>query len=440
MEAIETEAQAPNAPALEARGGAKRPLNVAVVITRLIRGGAQRIALESALGLPRERYRTTLLTGSERGAEADLFEEARARGAAIVEVPWLGRAAAPLRDWRALGWLSAHFRRERFDIVHSHTSKAGLLASMAARRAGVPVVIYSPHGHIFGVDARVPGVSDAHPLARALFKFLRRHAERCSHRVIALNQLDLAEQVALGLAPARKYAIVENGIDLSLYRSADGAERAATRATLATREDAFVILCAGRLSAEKGQDLLIDAVQALPRGIGAAPPVLWLAGDGAERGALAARAERAGIAHRVRFLGMRSDVPRLLAAADAFALPSRYESQGLALMEAMAAGVPAVAAAAGGVPQIVLDGETGLLVPAGDAAALAAALERLRNDRGLGVRLAANGRALAAAKFGIARMLARLAALYEEEWTSAAGVRRAPCAQAEQSGDLQTCR
>ena len=153
------------------------PTRLAVVITRMIRGGAQRIALEGLARLPRSRFRGVLITGPESGAESSLMEEARERGIEVIVVSEMVREISPRDDWRAYRRLSTIFRENRIRIVHSHTSKAGFLASVAARRAGVPAIVYSPHGHIFGESSRVRSVSDA----GALKRFLRTNRVQQGH-------------------------------------------------------------------------------------------------------------------------------------------------------------------------------------------------------------------------------------------------------------------
>lgn len=181
----------------------------------------------------------------------------------------------------------------------------------------------------------------------------------------------------------------------------------APRASLATPADAPVVLALGRLHPNKGFDVLIDALAAVPDAI------LWLAGEGPEREALATRSSAAGVAGRVRFLGWREDVAALLAAATVFVCPSRHEPLGNVVLEAWAHGAPVVAAASEGPAALISDGEDGLLVPVDDAPALAAALDRALGDASLRARLAAAGRARHALAFAEDGVVARYLAFFD---------------------------
>jgi glycosyltransferase involved in cell wall biosynthesis len=199
------------------------------------------------------------------------------------------------------------------------------------------------------------------------------------------------------------------------------APREVLRAQLGEAPETPCLLVAANLVQRKGVDVLLAAVAALaPRSRCA----LWVAGDGPERAALEAASARLGIAERVRFLGRRSDVPDLLEACDVFVLPSRQEGLGVAALEAMARGRPVVASAIGGLGEIVIPEQTGLLVPPGDAAVLAAALERLLADPALARRLGSAGAARVAEHFLAEQMVSAYEALYREilaERTAGAG-------------------
>lgn len=390
------------------RGEAGRKIRLCLVITRLISGGAQRVVLDVIQGLNRDDYDLTLVHGSFSEEEGSLLPEARETGARLIEVPDLQRAVSPRRDLRALSALWRLFRRERFDLVHVHTSKAGFLGGVAARMAGRRVV-YSPHGHIFGRDADIRGVSGNRP-RMALFYALRWTAERLARKVVALTEADKAEQVRLGLAPAGKYVVINNGVRLAPFRACGALDRSAIRESLGLAPTATVIGTVGRLSAEKGQAFLIEALRRVRRRLPGAK--LLLVGDGPMRGGLERLALAQEVADHVVFTGLRRDVPAMLCAMDVFALPSLYESQGIALVEALAAGKPVVATRVGGVPSIVEDSVNGLLVPSRDPEALAEAILRLAGDPPRAERLGRRGADDAAARFSVEKMVAAHDRLY----------------------------
>ena len=362
------------------------PIRVAHVITRMIVGGAQELVLSIIGGLDPDRFRSVLFTGPETGPEGSLLPKAGRMGIEVVEVPTLVRSPSLSRDLSAFRFLRRELARGRFQVANTYTSKAGFVGTLAARSAGVPVVVYSPQGHIFSPRGSIPGVTGK-PIRRRLFLALRRAASRRADALVALHPGDRDEQVALGLAPAGKFRVIPNGIDPGLPAARDGERGRRLRAALGLEGRGPVVVTVGRLAPEKGHLDLLEAMALLaPRRPEAA---LVVAGGGPLRAALERRAEELGIAGSVRFLGIRSDVPDVLAACDIFALASHYESFGLAILEAMGAGLPVAATRVGGIPFLVQEGVTGLLAPPGSPAELARRLEELAADparaRGMGL-------------------------------------------------------
>lgn len=241
---------------------------------------------------------------------------------------------------------------------------------------------------------------------------LRRLAERWSDRVVALNHADLEEQVALGLAPREKYVVIPNGIDLRLFREEMNLTgRDGVRRSLGLSNGALTVAVIGRLTREKGHEVLLEALSRLAPDLS---PVLLIVGGGPREPHLRLECRRLGIRSRVRFLGVRRDVPGLLAASDLVVLPSFYESGGLVLMEAMAARRPVIASRTGGVPDLVEDGETGLLVPPGEPEALALAMEQVLRNRSLAERIAQGGERKVIRDHDIERSASILQDLYNQ--------------------------
>jgi len=372
-------------------------------ITRLVRGGAQRIALDLVRGLDRSRFRPVLLAGTETGAEGSLWPEAEALGIEVIRLPALVRAVAPWRDLRALREAGRLLRARRPAIVHAHTSKAGFILCRAARRAGVPAVVLSPHGHILGASAQIPGVPSGGWRRRVLAHLARRSAEDAD-AVVCPNEAEREEGIALGMWRAERSVVVPNGVDTDRFRPAD---RAAARRSLGIAADGRVVGAVARLTREKGIDLAIEAVAALP-GVR-----LVIVGDGPERAELGALARSRGVADRVDFLGLREDLPALYPAFDALLVPSRTEAHGLVAAEALACAVPVVAARVGGLRSIVEEGRNGLLAAPEDAAALAAALRRLLEDPSWAERLGRQGREGVVERWSLAAMIRGTEELYE---------------------------
>lgn len=364
-----------------------RSVRVVQVITRCVRGGAYQVVRCLLDRLPCEDFEQTLASGPE-GAPA---------GALVV--PELVREISPRLDLAALIRLTGVLAKMRPDIVHAHTYKAGVLASVAGRLAGVPAVLFTPHGHIFSRGASIPGVPAG--LKLESLRWITKAAQGCADRITALSEPDLQQQLALGLSAASKYVIVRNGIDCERFRG--------PRPRLV--EGSPVIGAVGRFSEEKGHRYLLEAMTQLRRSLPGAR--LVLVGYGALEADLRSRAAALGVEGLVTFAGER-DSAEMMGSFDLFVQPSLYESQGLAILEAMAAGVPVVASDVGGVGDAVRDGQNGLLVPPADPPALAAAIVRLAGDRELSNRLAARAGRDVRERFSLAGMIESYAALYRE--------------------------
>ncbi len=378
---------------------AKREFRILHLITRLDRGGSAENTLLTVAGLA-PPFRPTLLAGRTREPSPLL-----ARLADTVEVemvPELVRPISPGRDLVALYRIYRRLRRERVDLVHTHSSKAGILGRVAARWAGVPRLVHTPHGHVF--------TGYAGPAVTGLYVRLERWAARFTDRIVGLTDREAQDHLARGIGRPDQFVTIPSGVPLAAFEApAVPPER--VKAALGLPPDARVIGSVGRLEPIKGHRVLVEAFQQLaPR----APDVaLVLAGDGELAAPLRAACNRAGLAGRVRFLGWRTDVPDLLHAFDVFVLPSLNEGMGRALVEAMAAGRPIVASRAGGIPEVLGDDEAGILVQPGEARALAAAIETCLAEPDLGARLGKAARERAR-RYSVEAMVEKLEALYRE--------------------------
>lgn len=376
-------------------------IRVAHVITRLCTGGAQENAFHTVRLANRDRFEVDLISGPTRGGEGSIEESVRAAGIEIQREPFLVRSPAPLRDMLTLRRLTRRFCERKYDIVHTHTSKAGFLGRLAAERAGTPIVVHTPHGNIF--HGYFSGW-----LTR-LFVWMERHAARRTDRIIELTPGGVEEHLAEGIGRREQYRVIFSGIDTKPFESA-AARRGSTRAALGVSEGEVLIGGVGRLEPIKGFTYFVEAAKTV---CAREPGVRFiLAGAGSEHEALAAQARPLG--ERFRFLGLRRDVPELMAALDVLVVPSVNEGMGRVLLEAGAAGVPAVASRVGGIPDIVDDGETGLLTPPRDASALAEALRTLVQAPERRRFMGATARAKVVPQFSLEKMVDRIEALYEE--------------------------
>lgn len=361
-------------------------MHIIQVLSSMAIGGQERVALDLSVGLLARGHRVTALSFVPGGALAEDFRQA---GAAVRVVEKGGGV-----DGRLLLRLWRLFREERPQVVHSHNPQPLLYAAPAARLAGVPAMVHTKHGANPDTGRRL---------------LLRRAAARLCGAYVAVSAETAAVAAARDGVQAPRLCTIPNGIDLARFRP-DAALRAEVRRELALAEDTFVIGTVGRLAAEKAQGLLIAAVGKLLGEDAARPLCLLIAGDGAEREALERAAAPFG--GRVRLLGARRDVPRVLQAFDVFCLSSRTEGLPLVIPEAMAMGLPVVSTAVGGIPSVVSEGETGSLVPPGEVDALAAALRRLVQEPALGRRQGEAGRTRALARYSLERMVSEYEAVY----------------------------
>lgn len=379
---------------------AAREVRILHVITRLDRGGSALSTLQTAAGLS-PRFRQRLVYGRTR--EFPRLDPELLRHLDLVELPQLVREPAPVKDLVALVKLYRLIRGSRVDLVHTHTSKAGILGRLAARLAGVRRVVHTPHGHYF-----VGGYA-GRALTR-LFVRLERWAARFTDRIVGLTEQEIRDHVARGIGRPEQFVVIPSGVALPAFEKTAGDARG-LRAALGLPGSATVVGSVGRFEPVKGHHYLLEAVARLARRC----PDLHVAfvGDGELLPELRRAAEHAGLAGRAHFLGWREDVPAVLHTFDLFVLPSLNEGMGRALVEAMAAGLPIVASEVGGVPEVLAGGAAGVLVPPADAGALARAIETLLGDPALRARLGAAARDRAG-QYTAEASLRKLEALYDE--------------------------
>jgi len=377
------------------------PIRVLHVITRLIVGGAQENTMLTAALLDPARYAVDVISGPQTGSEGSLIEEVRARGVPLTIEPALVREIHPVKDLLALVRLTRFIRRGCYAIVHTHSSKAGILGRWAAWLAGAPIIVHTIHG--WGHHDR------QHPLVRRSYILLEQVTQRITDRLVVVSPRNIEKGLADGIATPAKYVTVRSGIELDRFRR-PARPREAVRAELSIPADAPVVGTVTRLSPQKAPlDFVTAAAQVAARRPDAHFVVV---GDGPLRAGVEARIAVLGLASCVHLTGLRRDVPDLLHSFDVFALSSLWEGLPRVLSQAMAAGLAVVATAVDGNAEAVEDGVNGLLAPPGDPQAMAAALLRLLDDPALAAQMGAAGRERAE-EFGARKMVEDIAALYE---------------------------
>ncbi len=370
-----------------------RKPTVLFIITRPTLAGAQVYLLNLMEGL-HERFSFHLATGRTGW----LTEKAAALGVPVTIVPGLVEQIAPLGDLRALQGLRQVIREVRPDLVSAHSTKAGLLGRLTARWAGVPVVVFTAHGWLF--------TEGTARWRRLVGPALERWAARHTTKIICVSEYDRQLALRYRIAPAYKLAMIRNGISPEPYLRAAGEDVRRELGLLDTR----IVITVARLEPQKSPLTLLKALRHLSVE-GAVS--LWV-GDGPLRRQVQQFASANGLQRRVIFSGDRTDVPSLLASAEIFVLPSRWEGLPLVVIEAMFAGLPVVATRVGGVSELVEDGKTGILVPPNHPDALARAIRQLLDDRTLARTMGQAGRERALQEFTLDRMLSETERLYAD--------------------------
>ena len=349
-------------------------IKVLHAITMLELGGAQRNTLDTVRLLDRGRFEVALAC-ADRG---ELYPEAAGlEGVALYPLHHLHREVRPVADTMALAELRSAIRAFAPDIVHTHSSKAGVLGRAAARLAGVPVVIHSIHGFGFGPHQRVP--------VRWAFELAERAAARWTTHFIAVSRENLEDGVRMGLFPRERVRLIRSGIDLDAFRGAAGGQ--AVRREFGVPPGAPLVVQIACLKPQKAPERFVELAARLAGPFPAAH--FLLVGDGELRPRLERLRVASGLEGRLHLSGWRRDVAAILSTATVLTLTSRFEGLPRSIVEALTARVPVVAMAVDGVREIIRDGVDGFLVPGGAGVELAAKVGLLLADAGLRASFAA---------------------------------------------------
>ncbi len=362
-------------------------------------GGTRRHLVDLARGQQRAGLAVHVAAASLRVADFERDLELLEReGVGVTRIP-MRRAVAPLADRRHAAELRALLRRLRPEIVHTHSSKAGVLGRWASLREGIGARVHTPHTFAF-LFAGMFGAGK-----RALYRGVERWFAQRTQRVIAVSEDEARTIRESGVVPAERLRVVENGLDGRAFAAA----LPLSRAQLGFREDAPLLFTAGLLNLAKGQDLLLEALAAP----GLERVQLALAGEGELRPQLETRAVALG--GRVRLLGFRPDMPALMATCDVYVLPSRWEGLPYVLLEAMAGARPFLATPVDGARELARRGGCGRVAGAISAAALADGLRALLALPGAErARLGLAGRACVEEHYTLEKMVERTLAVYRE--------------------------
>lgn len=382
------------------------------IITRLDKGGSAENTLLTVLGMDQKKYEVILIKGptyesrmdkKEHAAVMADLKEAGQKGIKTFNIPFLLRKISPVHDLLALFSLYRFLFKEKPLIVHTHTSKAGLLGRLAARLARTPVIVHTPHGHVFfGYFGQIKSM---------IFVLLERAAARMTDKIIALTESEKRDYLSFQIADEGQLAVIHSGVELRKFKGLLLEEKQQLKKELGIPQNALVVGTAGRLVTVKGPQFLMEAAQLV---ISSHPQTIFVfSGGGPLRPHLEKKALETGIQDHVLFLGWRKDVARIMAIYDVFVLPSLNEGMGRALVEAMALGKPIVASNTGGIPDLVTHGENGFLVPPANPKELAKYIRILVDDEEKREKMGRAGKEIAVS-FSSDEMIQKIDNLYTE--------------------------
>ncbi|VTR65000.1 putative Glycosyltransferase, group 1 family protein [Desulfosarcina cetonica] len=375
------------------------------IITRLIVGGAQENTIYSAELMDGKEYNVDVLSGSQTGPEGSLIENAIKRGVRLTIQDSLVREISPLKDIVAFLQLLKFIRYNRYDIVHTHSSKAGILGRWAAWLNGVPIIVHTVHGWGFH--------RYQHPVVRQFYILAERLSALITDRLIAVTKKDIEKGVAAGIGVRKQYALIRSGIDLKQF-SVNDSRKAAIRAELGIPENAIVIGTVTRLSVQKAPHVFIETAAIVNE---RSPDTFFvIVGGGPLQDELERLAEKLGISGRVLFTGIRDDVQDVLHAFDIFMLTSLWEGLPRVIPQAIASGVPVIASRVDGNAEIINHNENGLLVEPRDANGFAEDAIDLINNREKALRIR-NNATKNIGEYNVHKMVGNIEDLYKLEFS-----------------------
>ena len=377
------------------------PIQICRIIGRLNIGGPARHAILLTQGLRSRGYQTVLVAGQEEPEEGSLRDLATDKGVEPLFIPELGREVRPNRDFVALWKLVRLLRRQRPDIVHTHTAKAGALGRIAAKLTGIPIIIHTFHGHVLnGYFSR--GMT-------RLFLGIERCLAGLSTKIVTVSEGQRRELLRLGIGKPENVGVMPLGLELDGLLRSD-LRRGEFRQRLGISAETPLVGIIARLVPIKDHGTFLQAAADLHR---YRPDVRFLiVGDGECRSALEQQAHALGVDGCVHILGWQRDLEPIYADLDLVVLSSLNEGTPVSLIEAMAAGVPVVATSVGGVPDLIADEKTGLLVPSMDPGALSRAMQTLIGDGERRREMGRLGREAVYPIFSDAALLDRIDHLY----------------------------
>ena len=372
----------------------QRKISICHVITRMIVGGAQENTLFSCIGQLRAGNRVVLVTGPSPGPEGELLSRISVPELEVVTIDEMVREISPFKDFKCYCKLKKYFKKEQFDVVHTHSSKAGIIGRLAAKAAGVPCIVHTVHGQAFHEYEK--------PWKNFIYKLSERIAAYPSDRIYAVAQAMIDQCIKAHIAPPEKYQVVYSGMDIAAFLNAQRSEE--LRKLLNIPSNAKVIATLARLFELKGYD---DVLKAFPQVLAKVPDVhLLIIGDGILRQSLEAEAQAGGFADKVHFAGLISPdkVPEYLIQADILWHLSLREGLPRSVVQALACGIPACGYQLDGTPEVIHHGITGCCVPPRDIESIVEGTIGFLQDKARAQQAGLAGRKLVEERFDKERM------------------------------------
>jgi glycosyltransferase involved in cell wall biosynthesis len=378
-------------------------MKICHVITRLIIGGAQENTVLTCQGLAAKAHEVTLIAGTETGPEGSLWQAARASGARCIELASMRRAVRLLDDWRAYSELVTLFRELKPDVVHTHSSKAGIVGRAAAKKAAVPVIVHTIHGMSFNRTQSW--------LPRTGYRILEKRAARYTDKFVTVADAMIQQAAAAGIASRDQMVTIRSGLEVERF-APDESIRRSVRAAWGVGDNEVVVGTVARLFENKGYEEIMAAMSCALKHVPGLRFV-WI-GEGAHRERYQRELDRLGLRERVIMLGLvpPGEVARLLNGFDMLVHASRWEGLPRAVVQALLTEVPAISFDNDGAPEVVLPERTGILVRLGDVDGLSEGIVRLSIDADFRRELGRNGRVHCMTEFDADRMVDQLDSLY----------------------------
>jgi glycosyltransferase involved in cell wall biosynthesis len=371
-----------------------RKLKICHIITRMIVGGAQENTLLTIIGHIKKGHDVTLITGPSPGPEGKLLERSDYPEFEIIELPSLVRELNPLKDWQAVKALKKLFRERKFDVVHTHSSKAGVVGRAAAWKAKVPFVCHTVHGQAFHAYET--------PLKNFIYKASERWAAKRCHKIYAVAQAMIDQCVEANVAPREKYKVVYSGMEIERFLNSKPEPE--LREQLGIPADAIVLGTVARLFPLKGYEYIIPAAEKICK---QHPKVHFLIiGNGPMKDEMDADIAKLGLTEHFHFSGLvpPDQVYRYIALMDMLLHLSLREGLPRSVVQSLASGKPAIGFELDGTPEVITNGETGFVVTPKSIPEVEAAVLKLLDDPELRHKCGEQGREKVAEQFSWQRM------------------------------------